>query len=293
MNAKIKYCQSLWDCVPADQVQGVAQLEQEIHLGKPLASRRYTGASLTKLIMPKFTGRRALVTGAGAGIGRAIAIKLVEMGAEVFALSKTAAHLESLKAECPKVHITCVDLGDWTASREAVKKLTPIHLLVNNAACSALAPFLTASPESFDLLFNVNVKAVMNVSQVVAGDLVAREQRGSVVNLSSQAGQRALWDHTVYCSAKAALDMLTKVMALELGPKGIRVNAVSPTVVMTAMGRLGWSDPAKAGPMMDRIPQGRFAEVEDVVNAVVFLLSDESDMVNGHLLAVDGGFLAA
>ncbi|XP_066955810.1 D-erythrulose reductase-like [Macrobrachium rosenbergii] len=133
----------------------------------------------------------------------------------------------------------------------------------------------------------------MNVSQVVAGDLIAREQRGSIVNVSSQAGQHALRDHTVYCSTKGAVDMMTKVMALELAPKGVRVNAVSPTVVMTDMGRIGWSDPAKAGPMLARIPQGRFAEVDDVVNAIIYLLSDESDMVNGHLLPVDGGFLAA
>lgn len=233
------------------------------------------------------------MTGAGAGIGRALAIKLVEMGAEVFALSKTASNLESLKAECPALTTVCVDLSDWTATRETVKKLTPIHLLINNAAAAVLDPFLTASPESFDKLFNINVKAMMNVSQVVAGDLIAREQRGSIVNVSSQAGQRALRDHTVYCSTKGAVDMMTKVMALELAPKGVRVNAVSPTVVMTDMGRIGWSDPAKAGPMLARIPQGRFAEVDDVVNAIIYLLSDESDMVNGHLLPVDGGFLAA
>lgn len=243
--------------------------------------------------MGKFTGRRALVTGAGAGIGRGLAIKLVGMGAQVFALSRTADHLESLKAECPAVQTICVDLSDWTATREAVEKITPIDLLVNNAAYATLAPFLTTSPESFDKVFNVNVKAVMNVSQVVAGDLITRGQRGCIVNLSSQAGQRALKDHTVYCSSKGALDMLTKVMALELAPKGIRVNAVSPTVVMTAMGRVGWSDPAKAEPMLARIPQGRFAEVDDVVNAVVYLLSEESNMVNGHLLPVGGGFLAA
>lgn len=243
--------------------------------------------------MGKFKGKRALVTGAGAGIGRALAIKLVEMGAEVFALSKTASNLESLKAECPALTTVCVDLSDWTATRETVKKLTPIHLLINNAAAAVLDPFLTASPESFDKLFNINVKAMMNVSQVVAGDLIAREQRGSIVNVSSQAGQRALRDHTVYCSTKGAVDMMTKVMALELAPKGVRVNAVSPTVVMTDMGRIGWSDPAKAGPMLARIPQGRFAEVDDVVNAIIYLLSDESDMVNGHLLPVDGGFLAA
>ncbi|XP_042862255.1 L-xylulose reductase-like [Penaeus japonicus] len=243
--------------------------------------------------MGVFSGRRALVTGAGKGIGRATALKLAEMGAEVFALSRTAKNLDSLRAECPSIKTICVDLSDWTATREAVQKIVPIHLLVNNAAMAALEPFLTTSPETFDNLMNVNVKALMNVSQVVAGDLVNREERGSIVNVSSQAGQRALTDHTAYSCTKAAVDMMTKMMALELGPKNIRINAVSPTVVLTDMGRLGWSDPAKAGPMLARIPQGKFAEVCDVVNAIVFLLKDESDMVNGHMLPVDGGFLAA
>lgn len=262
------------------------------HLPAPTRGSR-TCLFVATVTMGKFSGRRALVTGAGAGIGRATALKLAEMGAEVFALSKTLANLESLKEQCPSISIICVDLGNWSEAREAVKKITPIHLLVNNAAYASLAPFLEATPESFDKMFNVNVKSIMNITQVVAGDLVARQSRGAVVNLSSQAGQRALQDHTVYCSSKSAVDMMTKMMALELGPKGIRANAVSPTVVMTDMGRVGWSEPAKADPMRARIPQGRFAEVEDVVNAIVYLLSDESDMVNGTLLAVDGGFLAA
>ena len=243
--------------------------------------------------MGKFAGCRALVTGAGAGIGRATALKLFELGAEVFALSKTLANLESLKQECPDINIIHVDLENWTEAREAVKKIAPIHLLVNNAACAQFTPFLEVSPETFDKLFNINVKAVLNISQVVAGDLVTRKLRGSIVTLSSLAGHRALKDHTVYSSSKSAVEMLTKMMALELGPKGIRANAVAPTVVMTAMGRIGWSDPVKASEMISRIPQGRFAEVEEVVNAIVFLLSDESDMVNGHSLPVDGGFLAA
>ncbi|KAK4320954.1 hypothetical protein Pmani_008209 [Petrolisthes manimaculis] len=243
--------------------------------------------------MGKFSGRRALVTGAGAGLGRGVALKLAQMGAEVFALSKTEANLSSLKEECPSITTITIDLTNWEATREAVKKITPIHMLVNNAGINIILPFLDATPESFDLMFNLNVKAVMNVSQIVASDLITRQLKGSIVSISSQSGQRALKGRTVYCSTKGALDMMTKVMALELGPKGIRVNNVSPTVVMTKMGRAGYSDPSRANSMLARIPQGKFAEVEDVVNAVVYLLSDESDMVNGHMLPVDGGFLAA
>jgi L-xylulose reductase len=124
--------------------------------------------------------------------------------------------------------------------------------------------------------------------------------------LIEKASQAALADHVVYGMTKASLDMLTKIMALELGPLGIRTNAVNPTVVMTAMAKVGWSDPAKAGPMLAKIPLGRFAEVEDVVGPVLYLLSgnsfkiiplsnlilDLSAMVTGVTHPIDGGFLA-
>jgi len=239
-----------------------------------------------------FRGRRALVTGAGAGIGRALALRLASSGARVVALSRTQGHLDALKQECPSIETLCLDLKCTSAIRAEIRKLGPVQLLVNNAAACSLAPAAEASEEDFDTLFSVNVKAAMVISQEVAKGLFENKLQGSIVNISSQAGQRALKDHLLYGATKAALDHMTKTMALEFGPKGIRVNAVSPTVVMTEMGRLGWSDPAKAGPLLARIPQGRFAEVEEVVSAVCFLLSDASQMVNGHALPVDGGFLA-
>jgi len=153
-----------------------------------------------------------------------------------------------------------------------------------------LAPFLEVKPEEIDAQFGVHVKAVFNVSQVVAKQMLARGEGGVIINISSQASLRPLLDHAAYCASKAALDHLTRCMSLELGPRGIRVNAVNPTVCMTDMGKKAWSDPAKAGPMLKAIPLGRFAEVDDVVNAVVFLLSDQAAMVNGVMLPVDGGW---
>ncbi|CAL8380654.1 unnamed protein product [Gadus morhua 'NCC'] len=241
-----------------------------------------------------FVGKRALVTGAGKGIGRATALALVRCGAEVTAVTRTRADLDSLVLECPSIRPVCVDLADWDATDAALRDdvVGPIDLLVNNAACASLQPFLEVTPEEFDRSFSVNVKAVLHVSQLVARGMKSRGRGGAIVNVSSQASKCALKDHTVYCATKGALDMLTKVMALELGAHQIRVNSVNPTVVMTEMGRLGWSDPAKARTMTSRIPLGRFAEVEDVVNSVLFLLSDKSAMTNGVALPVDGGFLA-
>nr|KAF6295446.1 dicarbonyl and L-xylulose reductase [Myotis myotis] len=155
-------------------------------------------------------GRRALVTGAGKGIGRSTVQALYAAGVQVVAMSRTQGDLDSLVRECPGVETVCVDLGDWEATERAL----------------------------------------------------------------------------------GAMDMLTKVMALELGPHKIRVNTVNPTVVMTPMGKANWSDPLKAKAMLDRIPLGRFAEVQNVVDVILFLLSDQSSMTTGSAVPVDGGFLA-
>ncbi|XP_063077280.1 L-xylulose reductase [Engraulis encrasicolus] len=239
-----------------------------------------------------FAAKRALVTGAGKGIGRATVLALARCGAEVTAVTRTQADLESLVRECPSVTPVCVDLSDWGATEAALKKVGPVDLLVNNAACAMLQPFLEVTEEQFDMSFNINVKAALHVAQLVARGMKERGAGGSIVNVSSQASQSALRDHAVYCASKGALDMLTKVMAMELGPYQIRVNSINPTVVMTDMGRIGWSDPEKARGMTSRIPLGKFAEVDDVVNSILFLLSDKSAMTNGVILPIDGGFLA-
>lgn len=235
--------------------------------------------------------KRVLVTGAGRGIGRQLVKALVECKADVIALSFSKSNLDSLVKEV-KVKTICVDLNDWDATRAAIEAAGPIDCLVNNAAIAILEPFLEVGPESFDRSFNVNVKAVINTSQVVAKSLIERKCPGSIVNVSSQASQAALVDHTVYCGTKGALDIISKVMASELGPHNIRVNCVNPTVVMTEMGKLGWSKPEKALPMLSKIPLGRFAEVEEVIHAILFLLSDKASMITGTTLPVDGGFLA-
>ncbi|XP_066090869.1 L-xylulose reductase isoform X1 [Saccopteryx bilineata] len=267
-------------------------------------------------------GRRALVTGAGKGIGRSTVQALHAAGVQVVAVSRTQSDLDSLVRECPGVKPVCVDLGDWEATERALAGVGPIDLLVNNAAVALLQPFLEVTKEACDISFNVNMRAVIQVSQIVARGLIARGTPGSIVNVSSQASQRALTNHSIYCATKGAMDMLTKVLALELGPHKvsplgclpshsqcaqgspahladphvshaqIRVNAVNPTVVMTPMGKANWSDPQKAKTMLDRIPLGRFAEVENVVDSILFLLSDQSSMTTGSTIPVDGGFLA-
>ncbi|XP_048348087.1 L-xylulose reductase [Sphaerodactylus townsendi] len=243
--------------------------------------------------MERFAGRRALVTGAGKGIGRAVAVALSRAGAQVVALSRTHADLDCLQKECPGIQTVCVDVGDWEATEAALNGVGDIDLLVNNAGVALLEPFLEVTKEAFDRSFSINLQAALQISQIIARKLIARGAPGAIVNVSSQASLRAVLDHTVYCCTKSGLDMLTRSMALELGPHKIRVNSVNPTVVMTEMGRRNWSDPQKAATMTSRIPLGKFAEVADVVNSILFLLSDQSNMSTGVILPVDGGFLVS
>lgn len=138
--------------------------------------------------------------------------------------------------------------------------------------------------------FNVNVKSVFNVNQIIGPKMAPGS---SIVNVSSLAGISAIQGHSVYSATKAAVDMLTKSMALEFGPKNIRVNSVNPTVILTKMGRDNWTDPAKADPLLNKIPLHRFGEVEEVVEPIIYLLSNKSSFINGTCLVIDGGFRAS
>jgi NAD(P)-dependent dehydrogenase (short-subunit alcohol dehydrogenase family) len=239
-----------------------------------------------------FTGKSVVVTGAGKGIGRATALMLARRGAKVIAVTRSAADLQTLEAET-RCRSIAVDLADAEATRTAARAALPADFLINCAGTTALEPFLETSVASFDLLHAVNTRAPMIMAQEYARDLVARGQGGAIVNVSSVASFVGIPDHAAYCASKAGLDGLTRVMAKELGPKGIRVNGVHPTVTLTPMAVKAWSDPAKSAGMMARIPMGRFAEPDDIAEVILFLLSDEAAMVNGLSMPVDGGYMIA
>lgn len=238
-----------------------------------------------------FAGKRALVTGAGKGIGRETAKMLAARGADVVALSRAQSDLDSLRAEigCSTI---AVDLADRGAAMARVREMLPVQLLVNNAAITSLEPVITVRPESVQAVLDVNLMAPLFITQVVVADLIARGLRGAIVNVSSLAAQVGIQDHVAYCASKAGLDAMTRVMALEFGPHRIRVNSVNPVVTLTPMAERAWSDPQKSERMLARIPLGRFVQPTEVAEAICFLLSDASAMVNGVALNVDGGFRA-
>ncbi len=236
-----------------------------------------------------FSGKSVLVTGAGKGIGRAIATMLADRGAEVVALSRSEADLESLRDETGCKIIAC-DLADPVAAREAARSAMPVDYLVNNAGITILTPFVDTSVEDFDLVHAVNTRAPLIVSQEYARDRTARGVGGAIVNVSSNAAWMGWIDHAAYCASKGGLDGMSRVMANELGRVGIRVNCVNPTITLTAMGEKAWSDHKKADPMLARIPIGRFLKPADVAEAVLFLLSDAASSLNGLSMPVDGGF---
>ncbi|XP_005407282.1 PREDICTED: carbonyl reductase [NADPH] 2 [Chinchilla lanigera] len=240
-----------------------------------------------------FSGLRALVTGAGKGIGRDTVKALHASGASVVAVSRTDADLVSLSKECPGIEAVCVDLGNWEATEQALGRVGAVDLLVNNAAVVLMQPFLEITKETFDRSFNVNLRSVVQVSQIVARGMIARGVPGSIVNISSMVAHVTYPNLITYSSTKSAMTMLTKAMAMELGPHKIRVNSVNPTVVLTAMGKKVTADPEFSRKMKERHPLRKFAEVEDVVNSILFLLSDRSASTTGSGIMVDGGYLAS
>jgi 2-deoxy-D-gluconate 3-dehydrogenase len=245
------------------------------------------------------TGRRALVTGAGKGIGRAICLELARAGADVFGVSRTEADLASLGEEIASLGrrfaFAVADLRDLRAIKgvveAAVAALGEIDVLVNNAGIAWNAPAERVTEEQWDATLETNLKGAFFCAQAVGRRMLARG-RGRIVNVTSQAGIVALSDHAAYGASKAGLGMLTKVLAAEWGPRGVTVNAVAPTVILTPLGERVWGDPAKGDPMRARIPLGRFGRPIEVAAVVAFLASDLASLINGETIAVDGGYTA-
>ncbi|UVH57026.1 SDR family oxidoreductase [Variovorax paradoxus] len=239
-----------------------------------------------------FSGQRALVTGASSGIGRAVAMRLAQSGAKVTAVGRNAAALETLHAEAGCTPLV-LDVADAPALEHALAQLPAFNLVVNCAGIALLESAAEMKAESFDTVMAVNARAAALVASRCGKAMIAAGIRGSIVNVSSQASLVALDAHLCYCASKAAMDAITRSLCLEFGPHGIRVNSVNPTVTLTPMAEQAWADADKSAAALRNIPLGRFAQVEEVVAPILFLLSDGASMVSGVALPVDGGYTIA
>ncbi|SFC34938.1 SDR family oxidoreductase [Tropicimonas isoalkanivorans] len=238
-----------------------------------------------------FEGKTVIITGAGKGIGRTTAKLLAERGAQIVGLSRTRETLESLSEEIGARYVVA-DFADAAAVRSAMKEAGTCDYLVNCAGINVLETVLGMTDAGCDAVLNVNLRASLICAQEFALARVAAGGGGAIVNISSIAGHRGFNEHVCYAASKAGMEGATRVLAKELGPHGIRVVAIAPTITMTELAAVAWTDPAKSEPMMVRHPLGRFAEPEDVARAVAMALSDDAAMITGSVISVDGGFLA-
>lgn len=238
-------------------------------------------------------GKTALVTGAGRGLGAAIADRIVAEGGTVYGTSRDLETAEQIAQRYGTIPVI-MDMRSMDSIEEAMAKVTAdagqVDLLVNNAGVNAPQPAIEVDPDTWDLVQETNVRGTFFTSQAFAKHVIAHGHPASIVMITSQAGIVAIEDRATYGSSKAAANHLTKQLAYEWATHGIRVNAVAPTFVRTELTATTLADPVRAERLLSGIPLGRFGDPEEVATSVVFLLSDAASLVTGHILVADGGY---
>jgi NAD(P)-dependent dehydrogenase (short-subunit alcohol dehydrogenase family) len=252
--------------------------------------------TLPKTPSMRLDGRRALVTGAGRGIGLAAAAALADAGAHVVLVSRTFNEIDAAAAEIRanggSAEPLVLDVTDLAAVQAAIQAADPFDVLVNNAGTNRPRSFLQVTREDYDTITELNQRAAFFVAQAVAQQMVEAKQPGSIIHMSSQMGHVGGARRTVYCMTKHGIEGLTKAMAIDLAQYRIRVNSIGPTFIDTPLTRPFWNDKAFHDDVLRRIKLGRLGTVEDLMGAVVFLASDASALVTGTALVIDGGWTA-
>jgi NAD(P)-dependent dehydrogenase (short-subunit alcohol dehydrogenase family) len=244
----------------------------------------------------RLDGKRALVTGAGRGLGVAMAAALAQAGAHVTLVSRTRAEIEAvaqaIRADGGQADALVLDVADIAATRAALDGRPADDILVNNAGTNRPKPIVEVTVEDYDAVIDLNVKAAYFVAQAAAARMIADGKRGSIIHMSSQMGHVGGPRRTLYCASKWAVEGMSKAMALDLAPHGIRVNTIAPTFIETPMTRPFFEDKVFAADVLRRIKLGRLGQVEDIMGATVYLASDAASLVTGTSMVIDGGWTA-
>ncbi|WP_050476710.1 GolD/DthD family dehydrogenase [Herbaspirillum rhizosphaerae] len=242
-----------------------------------------------------FSGRVAVVTGAAGGIGLAASELFASCGAQVALLDRQTEVMQVAARLAGGVdrHLGCVlDVTDADAIAKAIGQVRArygrIDVLVNNAGVALLEAADSLSEAAWDATMAINLKAPFLLAQAVA-PVMRRQAYGRIVNLASQASVIGLERHAAYCASKAGLVGMSRVLALEWAKDGITVNAVSPTVVETALGKQAWAG-AAGHAMRGKIPVGRFAQPEEIAALIAYLASEQAAMITGENVVIDGGY---
>lgn len=255
-----------------------------------------SGLSLPETPSFRLEGRRALVTGAGRGIGLAAVTALAEAGAHVTLCARTASEIDkaaaALRTKDFSADTLALDMTDVAAFRTAVDAREPFDIFVNNAGTNRPNPFTEVPVEDFDAVMNLNVRAAYFAAQSVARRMIAGGVRGSIINMSSQMGHVGGANRSLYCASKWAMEGFSKAMALDLAAQGIRVNTLCPTFIETPMTRPFFENVAFKETVLSKIKLGRLGTVEDLMGAIAFLASDASSLMTGSSLMMDGGWTA-
>ncbi|KAJ8300304.1 hypothetical protein KUTeg_021823 [Tegillarca granosa] len=239
----------------------------------------------------RFQDKTALVSGGSRGIGKAVAERLLQEGAKVYVIGRSKENLDKIKAVNPLINTIKVDVSDWDQTKTAVEQIGVVDLLVNNAGILYHEKFVDLGIEKFEEIINTNFKSAFNITQIMAHGLISAGRPGAVVNIFSVGGLKTVPESMPYCVSKAMMDMLTKVTAIELGPYNIRVNSVNPTATYTDMTKDLFENEQIMPMILSQHPLGKVAKVDDIMEATIFLLSEDAAMITGSTLAVDGGLL--
>lgn len=237
-----------------------------------------------------------LVTGASSGIGRACALALAAAGADVIAVARGQPGLDGLIDDVSRLggraRAIVADVTDVGATGEMVAALPRLDGLVNCAGRNLPEPIADVTPERFDAVFDLNIRATFFLSRAAVTSMRRHGEGGAIVNVSSQMGHVGSAARTVYCASKHAVEGLTKALAVEVAREGIRVNSVCPTFIETPMTASMLADRRLQDEVMSKIPMARVGTAEEVTGAVLFLLSKAASLITGASLLVDGGWTA-